>query len=661
MKKHLLIAISLLMVSFASWSQTEVFNNGGAGNNLYSNAENWNNNVLPADNGVAQFNATASLDVSAKLSQIRSAAQMAGITGGDGTLMVTGDGLVVPFLQNSPEAGGEFLIDANVIFQTTNPDAEPIGRSLIRVDGADGIITFGSSSDLTLNSPVRMLAQGTEKINMDGILRGDQSIQIGGNTNVFFGSTSDNSNFQGDIVFVGTTQNVEVNTAKGNVFMPSGRKVQINGSGGTLALNGANIYQGSFSVGGDNSFTLKVNKNQPSMGNLILGTGTLTLDIGAEVDTVAFSNSAGDETGSLWDASGSIVIQNFKNAVLRFGTTVDGLTATQLGQVNIGGATPVLNSNGFLIDPALNTAPEATEIQNLTLAEGFSQRVIDLSKYFSDPQNDDISFSAISSENFVSVSVTDSLLTITESANGTSIITITCMDEFQSSTNATFSVNVDVTVADSDGDGTPDDTDSCPNTPSGETVDANGCADSQKDTDNDGVTDDLDQCSGTSSGEAVDGDGCADSQKDSDNDGVADDTDQCPDTASGATVDADGCADAQKDSDGDGVTDDLDLCSDTSSEATVDANGCVVLSNNLRSSKVYVYPNPATNQLMVKNINKWEGGILVIHDMSGSLVLYQEIQQGQNIISIQQLKVGKYILQLQKGTEREMLTFLRNN
>ena len=50
--------------------------------------------------------------------------------------------------------------------------------------------------------------------------------------------------------------------------------------------------------------------------------------------------------------------------------------------------------------------------------------------------------------------------------------------------------------------------DQCPSTPNGETVDANGCSDSQKDTDGDGVTDDLDQCPNTPTGETVDANGC---------------------------------------------------------------------------------------------------------------------------------------------------------
>ena len=47
-------------------------------------------------------------------------------------------------------------------------------------------------------------------------------------------------------------------------------------------------------------------------------------------------------------------------------------------------------------------------------------------------------------------------------------------------------------LMDSDGDGVTDDIDQCNTTPSGQSVDDNGCSDSEKDTDGDGVNDDLD-------------------------------------------------------------------------------------------------------------------------------------------------------------------------
>ena len=67
---------------------------------------------------------------------------------------------------------------------------------------------------------------------------------------------------------------------------------------------------------------------------------------------------------------------------------------------------------------------------------------------------------------------------------------------------------------DTDGDGVADGADLCPNTPSGESVDSEGCSSSQKDSDGDGVTNDADLCPDTPSGETVDSDGCSASQRD---------------------------------------------------------------------------------------------------------------------------------------------------
>ncbi|ASO07432.1 T9SS type B sorting domain-containing protein [Arenibacter algicola] len=130
------------------------------------------------------------------------------------------------------------------------------------------------------------------------------------------------------------------------------------------------------------------------------------------------------------------------------------------------------------------------------------------------------------------------------------------------------------TQKDSDNDGVNDADDTCPNTPIGETADANGCSDSQKDSDNDGINDADDTCPNTPNGENVDGNGCSDTQKDSDNDGVNDADDTCPNTPTGEEVDTNGCSNSQKDADGDGVTNEMDECPNTPIGEIADANGC---------------------------------------------------------------------------------------
>jgi OOP family OmpA-OmpF porin len=101
----------------------------------------------------------------------------------------------------------------------------------------------------------------------------------------------------------------------------------------------------------------------------------------------------------------------------------------------------------------------------------------------------------------------------------------------------------EVKVSDADQDGIADNSDKCPGTPAGVSVDSRGCA---KDSDKDGVMDSADNCPGTASGVAVDSSGCeifvaAAKPKDSDNDGVADLKDKCPNTKPGVNVDTAGC------------------------------------------------------------------------------------------------------------------------
>ena len=95
--------------------------------------------------------------------------------------------------------------------------------------------------------------------------------------------------------------------------------------------------------------------------------------------------------------------------------------------------------------------------------------------------------------------------------------------------------------ADADGDGIGDVCDVCTNTPTGESVNASGCSQSQLDDDNDGVMNNVDLCANTPIGETVNANGCSNGQLDDDNDGVTNNIDQCPDTTPNALVDAAGC------------------------------------------------------------------------------------------------------------------------
>jgi len=128
--------------------------------------------------------------------------------------------------------------------------------------------------------------------------------------------------------------------------------------------------------------------------------------------------------------------------------------------------------------------------------------------------------------------------------------------------------------ADADSDGVSDHSDYCPNTPSSEISDSNGCSPSQLDDDNDGIMNNHDQCANTVLHQSVDSSGCSAAQRDSDGDGVSDLNDACPNSPQSAVTDANGCADSQLDSDNDGVSDDVDICPNTIVGSQVDSDGC---------------------------------------------------------------------------------------
>ncbi len=149
---------------------------------------------------------------------------------------------------------------------------------------------------------------------------------------------------------------------------------------------------------------------------------------------------------------------------------------------------------------------------------------------------------------------------------------------------------------DSDGDGVNNADDQCPNTPTGATVNANGCidqVDEAQDSDNDGVVNSEDNCPDTANpdqlnldgderGDAcdadADGDGILDEDEtdtdprlaDTDGDGIKDGADNCPTigNAQQNDTDNDGIGDAcDDDIDNDGVANDSDVFPYDSSES----------------------------------------------------------------------------------------------
>jgi gliding motility-associated-like protein len=127
-------------------------------------------------------------------------------------------------------------------------------------------------------------------------------------------------------------------------------------------------------------------------------------------------------------------------------------------------------------------------------------------------------------------------LPLSGSINGSETVTvvpiINAIYDTGAATASTTQTNNTVSLhGDADLDGVNDAMDQCPNTPSGASVDANGCAESQKDPDNDGITGINDNCPNTANSNQIDtdGDGLGDvCDPDIDGDGIVNASDNCP-------------------------------------------------------------------------------------------------------------------------------------
>ena len=121
------------------------------------------------------------------------------------------------------------------------------------------------------------------------------------------------------------------------------------------------------------------------------------------------------------------------------------------------------------------------------------------------------------------------------------------------------------------------------------------------DSDADGVLNNIDTCPNTPSGQIVNATGCSDNQLDSDGDGVPNNSDVCPNTPLGQTVNASGCAQSQLDDDSDGVKNSVDICPNTPSGQAVDTNGCLALGSTNYSIEVVgeSCPNKNNGQITI--------------------------------------------------------------
>jgi uncharacterized repeat protein (TIGR01451 family) len=130
------------------------------------------------------------------------------------------------------------------------------------------------------------------------------------------------------------------------------------------------------------------------------------------------------------------------------------------------------------------------------------------------------------------------------------------------------------TPADTDGDGTADGSDGCPNDASKIAAGACGCGMAETDSDADGTPDCTDQCDDDANKIVPGTCGCGVADTDSDGDGTPDCNDQCPNAADKVAPGVCGCDAADADTDGDDTLNCEDSCPNDAGKTEPGTCGC---------------------------------------------------------------------------------------
>jgi len=332
--KKLYTFLTVLLFSSMVFGQT--FNNAG-GDNLWSNAANWDTGVLPVANAAVTISADVTLDVAITLDKLTASGPYT--LSGAGKITFTGADKSLAIVCN-----GDFTYNAALEISNFGGDVNVAYRKHIK-NSTGFQLTFGSLSVLTLTTGLQLDSVIlTGAINFDGVIEGAEGIRI--NDNVVFGASSDNSSFTGSFVLLNDSNVVSNNTGNGS-FIAAGSKLQIN-KPAIATINGANSCDGNVSVGNLNTLVLNINANQESLGTVYVADGTLTVNVDAAVTNLSFANSSAEVWGT-----GAVAITGYEAGEIRFGTSNTALTPAQLSQITADGVATGealgLDTNGYLV------------------------------------------------------------------------------------------------------------------------------------------------------------------------------------------------------------------------------------------------------------------------------------------------------------------------
>ena len=311
------------------------FTNGG-GDKLWSNPLNWNNGIPNVSTAKVTLNDSLILDKDVTVAQIKLAnidKDVAVTSSNNALLTLTGSGVTQPVQNNAPDRSLTFDIKVDL----TSNDLETIQIN----GGGTASINFGSNSELSLASTTKFVGKLNRSFSFNGTLIGAGAFQVGDDTNITFGTNSDNLGYTGEFKYLGANALITANTKAEGTFISNGVFISPGAaSNPKLILNGVNIFKGDINIS-DKDFTILFNANQGSVGELTMGSGNLNLSLDASVSEVAFT----DNSSSNW-GSGKVVISGFKDNVISFGSSSSGITPEQLNKIDIGGTEVVINNSG---------------------------------------------------------------------------------------------------------------------------------------------------------------------------------------------------------------------------------------------------------------------------------------------------------------------------
>ena len=182
------------------------------------------------------------------------------------------------------------------------------------------------------------------------------------------------------------------------------------------------------------NFRVTVNPAPNTAPVAVSPVGPITLTVGEDVTTVNLSTYFSDPEGdplsyTAVSTNTRVATASVSNSTLTLTPIAEGTTTVMIMVRDTGGLTITRNVT-VTVNPAPNVAPVAVgTIAPFTLTAGTAATIIDMAAHFSDPNGDPLSYSVISTDTRVAtVSVSNSILTLTPLAEGTATVMIMVQD-----------------------------------------------------------------------------------------------------------------------------------------------------------------------------------------------------------------------------------------